>query len=62
VKNHDFTAKKHIFSNFRGRTGEGGVLCAPPPPPGSAPDYLTSIDTKTQAFNAAFRRLLTTSL
>jgi hypothetical protein len=28
VKNHDFTPKNHIFSNFRGaRTG-----CAPPPP------------------------------
>ena len=25
VKNHDFTPKNHIFSNFRGR--------APPPPP-----------------------------
>ena len=31
VKNHDFTQKNHIFSNFRGaRAG-----CAPPP--GSAP-------------------------
>ena len=28
VKNHDFTPKNHIFSNFRGA----------PPPPGSAPD------------------------
>ena len=28
VKNHDFTPKNHIFSNFRVR----------PPPPGSAPD------------------------
>ena len=29
VKNHDFTPKNHIFSNFRGaRAG-----CAPPPPP-----------------------------
>ena len=28
VKNHDFTPKNHIFSNFRGA-----------PPPGSAPDY-----------------------
>ena len=27
VKNHDFTPKNHIFSNFRGR-----------PPPGSAPE------------------------
>ena len=32
VKNHDFTPKNHIFSNFRG----GGVL-AGFPPPGSAP-------------------------
>ena len=32
VKNHDFTPKNHIFSNFR-----GGAGCAPPPPPGSAP-------------------------
>jgi hypothetical protein len=31
VKNHDFTPKNHIFSNFRG--------CAPPLPPGSAPAY-----------------------
>ena len=29
VKNHDFTPKNHIFSNFRGR--------APGAPPGSAP-------------------------
>jgi hypothetical protein len=29
VKNHDFTPKNHVFSNFRGaRAG-----CAPPPPP-----------------------------
>ena len=34
VKNHHFTQKNHIFSNFRGeRAG-----CAPPPPPGSSPD------------------------
>jgi hypothetical protein len=26
VKNHDFTPKNHIFSNFRGATG-----CAPAP-------------------------------
>ena len=34
VKNHDFTPKNHIFSNFR-----GGVLRVPPPlpSPGSAP-------------------------
>ena len=32
VKNHDFTAKNHIFSNFR---GGGGAGCAHPP--GSAP-------------------------
>ena len=32
VKNHDFTPKNHIFSNFRGRA-------AGAPPPGSAPDY-----------------------
>ena len=33
VKNHDFTPKNHIFSNFR---GGGGRWCARPP--GSAPD------------------------
>ena len=34
VKNHDFTPKNHIFSNFR-----GGARRAPPP--GSAPvDFL----------------------
>jgi hypothetical protein len=31
VKNHDFTPKNHIFSNFRGGGGRGR------PPPGSAP-------------------------
>ena len=36
VKNHYFTPKNHIFSNFRGaRAG-----CPPPPPLGSAPDIL----------------------
>ena len=30
VKNHDFTPKNLIFSNFR---GGGGAGCAPPPPP-----------------------------
>ena len=34
VKNHDFTPKNHIFSNFR-----GGARRVRPPPPGSAPDY-----------------------
>ena len=34
VKNHDFTPKNHIFSNFRGGAHAG---CAPP---GSAPVYL----------------------
>ena len=40
VKNHDFTPKNLIFSNFR-----GGAGCPPPPPPpphthtGSAPAY-----------------------
>ena len=33
VKNHDFTPKNQIFSNFRG----GGAGCAPPP--GSAPGH-----------------------
>ena len=28
VKNHDFTPKNHIFSNFR-----GGARRVPPPPP-----------------------------
>jgi hypothetical protein len=31
VKNHDFTPKNHIFSNFRGARAPGA------PPPGSAP-------------------------
>ena len=35
VKNHDFTPKNHIFSNFRG----GGGTCRVGPPPGSAPGY-----------------------
>ena len=41
VKNHDFTPKNHIFSNFR---GGGNAGC--PPPPGSAPDleYLQTND------------------
>ena len=34
VKNHDFTPKNHIFSNFRGGARAG---CAPP---GSAPVFL----------------------
>jgi hypothetical protein len=34
VKNHDFTPKNHIFSNFRGGRAPG----APPPSPGSAPE------------------------
>ena len=34
VKNHDFTPKNHIFSNFRGGGG------ADPPPPGSVPVYI----------------------
>ena len=32
VKNHDFTPKNHIFSNFR------GGACRVHPPPGSGPD------------------------
>ena len=32
VKNHDFTPKNHIFSNFRGRAPGA-------PPPGSAPAF-----------------------
>jgi hypothetical protein len=38
VKNHDFTPKNHIFSNYRGRA------LGAPPPPGSAPvnSYITS--------------------
>jgi hypothetical protein len=35
VKNHNFTPKNHIFSNFRG--GGGGRRVHTPPPPGSAP-------------------------
>ena len=37
VKNHDFTPKNHIFSNFR---GGGGRRVRPPPPPESAPDIV----------------------
>jgi hypothetical protein len=33
VKNHDFTPKNHIFSNFRGGARAGCAL------PGSAPGY-----------------------
>jgi hypothetical protein len=33
VKNHDFTPKNHIFSNFR-----GGARRVRPPPPESATD------------------------
>ena len=41
VKNHDFTPKNHIFSNFRGaRAG-----CGPSPPPGSAPASIYTITT-----------------
>ena len=36
VKNHDFTPKNHIFSNFRG----GGVRAGCAPPPGSAPGFV----------------------
>jgi hypothetical protein len=32
VKNHDFTQKNHIFSNFRGGGGAGF------PPPGAPPE------------------------
>ena len=35
VKNHDFTQKKHIFSNFRGGEAPGAS-----PPIGSAPDVV----------------------
>jgi hypothetical protein len=31
MKNHDFTPKNHIFSNFR---GGGGARRVRPPPPG----------------------------
>jgi hypothetical protein len=37
VKNHDFTPKNHIFSNFRGGHAPGA-----PPPPGSAPEISTT--------------------
>ena len=30
VKNHDFTPKNHIFSNFRGGGGRARAGCAPP--------------------------------
>jgi hypothetical protein len=35
VKNHDYTPKNHIFSNFRGGRAPGA-----PHPPGSAPASL----------------------
>jgi hypothetical protein len=37
VKNHDFTPKNYMFSNFRG----GRAGCAPPPPPWIRPCILT---------------------
>ena len=37
VKNHDFTPKNHIFSNFRGARAPGA------PPPGSAPVNVISL-------------------
>jgi hypothetical protein len=37
VKNHDFTPKYHIFSNFRGGGRAPGA-----PPPGSAPEVCNS--------------------
>ena len=37
VKNHDFTPKNHIFSNFRGRAPGARPPPPPPPPPVSAP-------------------------
>ena len=36
VKNHDFTPKNYIFSNFRGRGARAGWA----PPPGSAPVHV----------------------
>ena len=33
VKNHDFTPKNHIVSNFRGGGGGGRRVRRPPPPP-----------------------------
>ena len=36
VRNHDFTPKNHIFSNFRGGARVGGA-----PPPGSAPGNMS---------------------
>ena len=43
VKNHDFTPKNHIFSNFRGRTT--GAPPPPPPPPLDPPLLELSIFT-----------------
>ena len=43
VKNHDFTTKNHIFSNFRG----GGAGCAPPPPL-DPPLHLTEVLNYTE--------------
>ena len=44
VKNHDFTPKNHIFSNFRG----GGGGCAPS---GSAPVIISRRGTKENELN-----------
>jgi hypothetical protein len=48
VKNHDFTPKNHIFSNFRG--GARRVRPAPPPP-GSAPANKRTLVPQPQPWN-----------
>ena len=42
VKNHDFTQKNHIFSNFRGGGHVPGA-----PPPGSAPATVKESNSRT---------------
>ena len=49
VKNHDFTPKNHIFSNFMGGGG-GGARRAPPPwiRPWYSPDVNSSTEVQIQ--------------
>ena len=48
VKNHDFTQKNHIFSNFR---GGGGRRVRPPPPPPPLDPPLSSNPAQGKLYN-----------
>ena len=49
VKNHDFTPKNYIFSNFRGaRAGAPSPPPPPPPPPGFVPVFSYSETRQVQ--------------